>query len=301
LQLGRASAGNASSPVRKLVIENPYALQGSWFKGNLHVASVRGVGRELPRTIGELYATRGYGFLGISDMNTYTWISEYGSSRLAGVPVVDASYPFADLLAVGDDQWLPAASLQQAIEGVANDAALPVLALSQSRAKGLTDDSVLKLHGLFGLEIYDARLAASGQPETVSLWDRLLSSGQRVFAFAGDDATSLSDPATGRAWIEILSPAQDLDSLLSSLRAGAFVASTGPGFKSIAVSGSTISVEAEPGASLRFVGKNGRLLKEIAGPSGSYRVDGSEKYVRIEAVSQDGSRAWSQPLFLSWR
>jgi len=70
--------------------------------------------------------------------------------------------------------------------------------------------------------VYDARVAESNpaQADATAMWDRLLSAGNRVYAFAGDDATSLEDPALGRAWIEVLAPAPDLNSLLSSLRQG---------------------------------------------------------------------------------
>jgi hypothetical protein len=133
------------------------------------------------------------------------------------------------------------------------------------------------------------------------LWDRLLSAGNRVYAFAGDDATGVNDPAIGGAWISVLAPALDLNSLLSSLRRGAFVASSGAEFTSLSVAGGTITAEAAPGSSLRFIGRGGRLLKTFSARAGSYRVSGNEGYVRVEAIRDDGARAWSQPFFISWR
>jgi hypothetical protein len=133
------------------------------------------------------------------------------------------------------------------------------------------------------------------------LWDRLLSAGNRVFAFAGDDATGLNDTAVGGAWISVLAPAHDRNSLLSSLRRGSFVASSGAEFISLTVVGATITVEAGPGSSLRFIGRGGRLLRAISSNSGSYHLTGNEGYVRVEAIRDDGARAWSQPFFVSWR
>jgi hypothetical protein len=302
-QLGALSGTTSLATRKSLTLDNPYAIGGSWYKGNLHIASVRGVGRDLPSAIGEWYAGHGYDFLGISDQNTYTWASEYGRRGFAGVPTVDASYPFADVLAVGVDHWLPAPDLQGAIDWIAGDGGLPVLAAPLSQAKPQSLPQMLGLHGLFGLEVYDARLAAAspGQGDATALWDRLLSSGIRVYAFAGDDLLSLDDPTVGGAWIDVLAPAPDLDSLFSSLRAGAFTASTGAEFTGISVRGTTITAEAAPGCSLRFIGRGGRVLKSIASPTGSYRVSGAEGYVRVEALRDDGRRAWSQPFFLSWR
>jgi hypothetical protein len=299
-QLGVAPSRPPALP-RLLTIESPYDVQGRWFKGNLHVASVRGVGRELPSAVGQWYAAHGFSFLGLSDMNTFTWTSEYANHTLVGVPTVDARYPFGDLLAVGMDHWLPAGSLQEAINWIAGDGGLPILAASQSPGKPIPSQTFNRLVRLYGVEVYNARLASAGAGDATAVWDAMLSAGNRVYAFAGDDATSLADAGVGHAWIEVMAADADLDSLLGSLRRGSFFASSGASFNRFHVSGRRIQVEATPGTSLRFIGRGGRLLKAVSAPSGSYDVTGSEGYVRVEAVGDDGGRAWSQPFFLSWR
>jgi hypothetical protein len=302
-QLGLSSAKPSAVAVKRLVVADPYAGGGTWFKGNLHVASVRGVGKDLPSAIGAWYAAHGYAFLGISDMNTYTWASEYGNRTHPAVPTVDATYSFAEVLAVGIDHWQPANDLQGAIDWIAHDGGLPVLAAPGSTARPQSLATVLAAHRLFGLEVYDARVADSnpGQGDATAMWDRLLSAGNRVYAFAGDDAADLHDPALGRAWIEVLAPAHDLDSLLSSLRQGSFIASTGAEFTRLNVDGKTITAEAAPGSSLRFIGRGGQLLKTVTAGKASYQVRGDEGYVRVEAIRDDGARAWSQPFFVSWQ
>jgi hypothetical protein len=293
----------AGVPPKQLTVSDPYASGGNWSTGNLHVASVRGVGKDLPSVLGGWYAAHGFDFLGISDMNTYTWPEEYGSRALSGVPTVDATYAFADVLAIGMDHWLPAPTLQGAIDWIAADGGLPVLAAPLSPGKPQSVATVMGLHRLYGLEIFDARLAlnGAGAADATALWDRLLSAGNHVFAVAGDDATGVTDPAIGRAWIKVLAPAHDLGSLLSSLRQGAFVASSGAELTGLSVAGTTITAETAPGSSLRFIGRGGRLLKAISAHAGSYRVSGDEGYVRVEAIRDDGAKAWSQPFFLSWR
>ena len=235
--MGSSTAKPQTSPAKQLTVVDPYATGGTWYKGNLHVASVRGVGKDLPKALGDWYAAHGYAFLGISDMNTYTWPEEYGSRALPGVATVGATYPFADLLAIGIDHWLPAQTLQRAIDWIAADGGLPVLAAPLSPAKPQSLLAVMGLHGLYGLEVYDARLALGGA------------------------ATGVSDPAIGGAWISVLAPSNDPSLLLSSLRRGAFVASTGAEFTDLMVAGSTITAEAAPGSSLRFIGRGGRLLQ----------------------------------------
>ena len=218
-QLGSSRAAPGTSRARQLTVVDPYAAGGTWYKGNLQVASVRGVGKDLPKTLGAWYAAHGYAFLGISDMNTYTWPEEYGSPALPGVPTVGVTYPFADVLAIGIDHWLPAQTLQRAIDWIAADGGLPVLAAPLSPAKPQSLLAVMGLHSLYGLEVYDARLALGGaaSADATELWDRLLSAGNRVFAVAGDDATGVNDPAIGGAWISVLASSDDSLSLLSSL------------------------------------------------------------------------------------
>lgn len=304
-QLGSTGAArpDPATSAKRLTVTNPYAVEGAWYRGNLHVASLRGTGKDLPSSIGRWYASHGYAFLGISDMNTYTWGSEYGSRSMPAVPVVAATYPYADLLAVGIDHWRPAADLQGAIRWIAADGGLPVLASPLSVSKPEAAAAALRATGLFGLEVYDARLAAANPQlgDATELWDRLLAARQRVYAFAGDDVSSLEDPAAAHAWISVLAPANDPESLLSSLRRGAFVASTGAAFSEFRVDGLTITAQADAGTSLRFIGRGGRLLKAVSAGSGSYRVSGDEGYVRVEAIRDDGGRAWSQPFFLDWR
>jgi len=287
------------------VIEDPYRtgrLSVGWYRGNLHAASLRGTGHDLPRAVGAFYAGRGYGFLGICDLNTYTWVEEYRSRTLTGVPMVAAAYPFGSLLALDMDHWLPATSLQGAVDWIAADGGLPILAAPGGPERPVSDQDVLRLHRLFGLEVYDARLEET-KPEAAdatSLWDRLLSRGQRVFAFAGDDLTTLQDPATrARAWIAVSAPGPDLASLLSAIQQGAFYASTGPAFHQLGADGRTIRVETDQGVAIRFIGRNGRLLASRDGTTAAYTVSVDEGYVRVELASSDGGRAWSQPFWLS--
>ena len=260
---------------------------------------MRGLGHDLPSAISQWYADHGYAFLGISDVNTSTWTSEYSSRSFPGLPVVDESYTFGDLLAIDMDHWLPASTLQGAIDWITRDGGLAVLAAPRSIAKPIDESTLLHLQRLFALEVYDAHLVTQG--DATALWDRMLSTGRRVYAFAGDDIQSLADPAIGKAWIQVQSPRLDPDVLLASIRRGAFYASSGAEFVSLTVSGRAISVEAGPATVLRFVGRGGRLLKVTSTTAGSYQVQGDEGYVRVEAIRDDGARAWSQPFYLDWR
>ena len=308
--LGRTAAAvllrpAAPPPVHRVAIDDPYRTGGlpvAWLKGNLHAASVRGTGRDLPKTLRDFYAGRGYRFLGIADLNTYTWIEEYQAKTLTGVPMVAATYPFGSLLALSMDHWQPAGSLQGAIDWIDRDGGFAILPSPGTPERPLSVADVLRLRHLFGIEVVDARLASSLPPaaDATALWDRLLSRGERVFAFAGDDLTTLAEPGSrAKAWIEVLAPSPELASLLSAIQQGAFYASTGPAFTRLSADARSIRVEAERDATIRFIGRDGRLLAAADGVSAAYPVRGDEGYVRVELQSLDGGRAWSQPFWIS--
>lgn len=308
--LGRTAAAvllrpAAPAPVHRMAIEDPYrtgGLPAAWLKGNLHAASVRGLGRDLPKALRDFYVSHGYRFLGIDDLNTYTWVEEYQARTLTGVPMVAATYPFGSLLALSMDHWQPATSLQGAIDWIERDGGFPILPSPRSTERPLSVEDVLRLRHLFGIEVFDARLASSLPPagDATDLWDRLLSRGERVFAFAGDDLTTLAEPGTrAKAWIEVLAPGPDLASLLSAIQQGAFFASTGPAFTRLSADSRSIRVEAERNATIRFIGRDGRLLGAATGLHAAYTVRGDEGYVRVELESVDGGRAWSQPFWIS--
>ncbi len=312
--LGRVSASiifkPAASPPPRLVIEDPYLLEegdAHWFKGDVHLASTWSLGRDLPRTLAEYYRSHGYQFMGITDSNTYTWTEAYQNRALTGIPMIKASYPFGDLLALDMDHWLNAANLQEAVDWIVQDGGMPIIASPYWHEKPQVPVTAGTLRHLFGIEIYNARVAALARDEAdaTPLWDDLLTRGQHVYGFAGDDVRSLQgigSPATqGRAWIEVLAADTRRESLLSSLRRGAFFASTGSRFVSLQLDGHTLVVQAENAEHLRFIGKGGTVLQTVDGARGSYTINGGEGYVRAEVLGPNGARAWGQPYFLSWR
>jgi len=84
---------------------------------------------------------------------------------------------------------------------------------------------------------------------------------------------------------------------------GDFYATTGILLKQLNFSNRRrFSVEVEPETGLtytiRFIGRNGKVLKEVQGTGAFYNPRGDELYVRVKVDASDKREAWTQPVFL---
>ena len=92
--------------------------------------------------------------------------------------------------------------------------------------------------------------------------------------------------------------------VVAALRAGACYASTGPLIHDLRLTEDGIAVECTPAAAINFVGNNqqGWSFQQEDRPAltgARYLRSGSERYVRVEIVSETGRRAWSQPVWFA--
>ena len=171
----------------------------------------------------------------------------------------------------------------------------------------LTRDVSTRLTGAVGVEIYSACLSRrqmNGVGFGVSLatdyWDDALTSGRRLWGFATDDSHQGYEINIG--WTEVLAATTDFPEVRSSVESGAIVASRGLRLYNWIFDGTTLRVEADlpyfrtGKAEYRFIGDGGEVLQETTGEGATYRLNGTEKYVRVEARNDDGSILWTQPL-----
>ena len=55
------------------------------------------------------------------------------------------------------------------------------------------------------------------------------------------------------------------------------------------------------GYRIQFIGKGGTVLEEVEGTDATYKVKGTEGYVRAKVTQSDGKAAWTQPVMLDAR
>lgn len=143
---------------------------------------------------------------------------------------------------------------------------------------------------------------------TEARWDSVLSRGTLLFGVGDDDSHSykpqdaenpdLARP--GRAWIWVRADTLSPDAILRSLRRGDFYASSGVTLKELQVSPTEYRLEIMPAGDRRylteFIGQHGRVLASSTSLRPSYRIDGSEGYVRARISDSSGRMAWMQPV-----
>ncbi|MBM4044454.1 MAG: PHP domain-containing protein [Planctomycetes bacterium] len=322
----------STSTVRLL---SPYSIQAgqSWLRGNLHTHSEYSDGLLSVRKLKELYKGAGYHFLAITDHDSIgAWHGQpfvldlteppndiHEPPKFVAFPGYESDRQGISVNCIGarpglDGVHKPLDDLQGCITQVNAEGGFALL--NHPHFMGLHDaGSVLALDGLLGVEIANTKCVfATGMIAAglaTDLWDAVLSQGARLWGFATDDyhADDISPAFTG--WVMARATAATPEAILASLKAGNFYASTGITIRDISVAGATISIKTENAYGIRFVGKNGRVLREANGPNAAYTATGSEDYVRIECwngspVFSDNPRlrffaqmAWSQPIFVA--
>jgi hypothetical protein len=109
----------------------------------------------------------------------------------------------------------------------------------------------------------------------------------------------------GRGWIYVRAARLDGREIVAALERGDFYASTGVELADVAFANNrvTLAVKVESSSKyrVRFIGRDGRLLKEVPSDSASYDVRGDEGYVRAVVYESNGKKAWTQPVLVGQR
>jgi hypothetical protein len=290
-----------------------------WLKGNLHTHTAESDGDSTPAEVAAWYRDHGYDFLVITDHDKITKVdAPSGLLLIPGEEVTDrlAKKPL-HVNAIGVQRLVKpqggedaADVLQNDIDAVRAGGGVP-LVNHPNFGWAFGADELLKLQGLALLEIASGHpyVNTQGPPSHEQMWDRLLTAGRRVYGVAVDDSHHLKRPwdkdvaLPGKAWVVVRTESRDEKSIVSALERGEFYASTGVELTDYSATNKTIAVtvKAQNGAHYRiqFIGREGRVLQETAGPAASYAMRGDEKYVRAKAIDSNGRTAWMQPVFIS--
>jgi hypothetical protein len=280
---------------------NPYGGGGTWYKGQLHCHSTRSDGKLSPSEVVVRYTSLGYKFIAISDHHMVTKIEgrsllvlgqEYGKGSTESGKMFKPHMNGINISSIFSES----ASLQERINDIIAQRGIVVLNHPTSFLYAYNMNSLIGLENYTGMEIYNGLNNGILSGNAVSAWDKVLSTGKMVWGIAGDDAHAPED--YGKGWIEVqIAGNLSTSNVVNAIRQGSFYSTQGPMISDISFKGTTFRVSSPDADSISFYGRDGRLLRTIAGGDANYSVEGSEGYVRAE-VSQNGLKAWSQPVFI---
>lgn len=165
---------------------------------------------------------------------------------------------------------------------------------------------------MHAIEIHNQACATVNRANSWYFADELLSKGHRLSAFATDDAHyhevrgSINDSLGG--WVQVKAESLDPDALVAALKAGNYYSSTGPEIEHISWDGEELKITSTP-VERYLVTASGARAEVIIGPNltdatfhatkpnGKRASWAEDSYVRVTALAEDGTAAWSQPLF----
>jgi len=312
----------------------------TWLKGQLHAHTDRSGDSETPvATALAWYAAHGFDFVVVTDHNFVT-VAEGGPVlAIAGVELTQNLERCVPQPARGDPCLLHVNALFVGTERAGRVALAPAEGLARREIYGralrttrefgglaqlnhpnfhysadagliaeLVDDGVLLLE--VANEAVDSNNAGDAEhPDTLALWDAVLSRGKKVYGVATDDAHHYDDAAAVRArgedayvgdrgWVMVRAR-RDAGAIRAAIERGDFYASNGVTLAELSTADSTLRVRTATPHRFVFKGAGGKVLRDVEGTEASVTLgDGDSGYVRAEVVAPDGRTAWTQPL---WR
>ena len=312
---GVLTATSTYSDLSKLVnimAENPFALPGRWYKGNLHTHSNQSDGEPSPQQIVDIYAEHSYDFLAITDHWRLTDTAGLDNRGLVLIPGSELNGGRAEL---GQDYHLVVLGLREMVaprEGMSIqdliDAALAageVCWIAHPSWSTLSYTDLLPLRGHLGIEVYNTTCHHGiGRGESSVQLDELLVRGQRPLALAVDDAHWHYPDDLG-GWVMVKAEECSAPALLEALKQGRFYASSGPSIETVEFTEKTIRVTCSLAQELRLINPkpgHGATSHRVRnpGPFTEYEFPRPTNWEvgRLEIIDPQGRKAWSNPFTL---
>jgi hypothetical protein len=299
-----------------------------WYKGNTHTHTLNSDGDTAPDDVARWYREHGYHFLFLTDHNFLTSVD--GLNALIGaderfliIPGEEVTDGYSGspihINGLAVTRLVPPQGgtsvsdvIQRDVNAIRAASGLPHLnhpnfgwSVTAADIKRVQND---KLFEIFNGHPLVNNAGGGDRPGLEEMWDDILSSGKLLYGLATDDAHHFKRPwdptasSPGKGWIYVRAARRGAREVIDALERGDFYASTGVELNDISFANGQmhVAVKTEQSSKYRivFIGKNGKVLKEVPGPTGDYQVTGGEGYVRAVIYESNGKRAWGQPVFV---
>ena len=331
LALALASVLTFAGAAVPLQETTPSQKPALWYKGNTHTHTLNSDGDSTPDDVVRWYREHGYQFLVLSDHNFLTSVDGlnalHGADErflvIKGEEVTDR-FEEKSLHINGLDinAFVPPQGgtsvvdvLQRNVDAIRRANGIPHINHPHFRWS-ITREELQQVRNNRLFEIFNGHpqvnnVGGGGVPGLEEAWDAILTSGTLLYGIAVDDAHTFKEPGNpdvagpGRGWVAVRAPRLHARALLDALERGEFYASTGVELADYQASMRQVTVTVNATAfskyRIQFIGKSGRVLREVTEPTATYEIRGDEGYVRARVLESNGRMAWCQPIMVSTR
>lgn len=300
-----------------------------WYKGNTHTHTINSDGDSHPDDVVKWYKERGYAFLVLTDHNVLTSVEALNAlhgldQRFLVIRGEEVTDRFGEapihMNALGPARLVSPQGGTSVVDVMRRNArairaaeAVPHLnhpnfgwAVSADELRQVAE---LSLFEVFNGHPMVNNLGGGGVAGLEEAWDQILSSGKLLYGLATDDAHHFKRPEDptaarpGQGWIVVRADTLTPAAILAAIERGEFYASTGVELRDYRVTPSEVTLDIRTTAfskyRVRFTGKDGKLLGEVTANPATYRITGSEGYVRATVLESNGAKAWTQPVLVA--
>ncbi len=287
------------------LIADRYNTDGPWYKGNAHIHTTFSDGGKDYRTVADMYASRGYDFIFITDHKRVADIEAMPDLPLLALNGVeidgnDETGMWFHATALGyDGELLGDVPFGEQVAHV--QAGGGIVNLAHPAWTGTSVDDALR-HGFDGVEVYNHICNyLNGKSLSVYHWDRMLEANPHTLGLSVDDAhLNGNEPWDGG---RIMVAARELSrrGVVDAIRSGSFYSTQGPTFGSIRVEPDRIRVTCSPAAMVRLTDNTAWGARVYPGGGGTvteaeFAVTDERAYLRVEIEDEDGRLAWTNAL-----
>ena len=287
-----------------------YDTSGQWFKGNTHIHSVASDGGKTVDEITEMYSSRKYDFLFLTDH----WVaSDVKSTRegsksplllLDGMEL-DGATPDGGIYHVvclgRCDKSDRADGFDAALEAARRKGC--VLILAHPLWSGNTTEEALAKN-FHGVEIYNHVCSwLNGKSDGLAHWSAMLEKNPDTLGLSADDAHIRAEhPGWDGGWIMVNAGSLDEQDILSAIKKGNYYSSTGPRIKSLKLNGDTLEVTTSPVQFMRLVGPAWRGIQRGSFDGAKltkaeFKIPADWPYAYLDIEDSRRRRAWTNTLF----
>jgi hypothetical protein len=296
-----------------------FAVDGSFYKGNIHTHSDRSDGALSPQEVCDRYRRKGYDFLCLSDhfLEKYRYhITDTTGCRTPGFTTILGAELHAPAINGGQDwhiltvglplDFAPRAPGETGPEMADRAAAAGAfVVIAHPEWYGLTLEDAQKITCAHAVEVYNhtSQVTCSRGGGGYFL-DAMLMAGRRINALAVDDAHFKLPGDDERdafgGWVMVKAQANEPGALLAALKAGHYYSTQAPDILDMAIEGAELVVRTSPANQLILAGRNSLTVNhsglEITGarlPLSSFKG----KWGRLMVLDAEGRCAWSNPMW----